>query len=202
MVPFRLPDLLLLFSGAVPIVSGQLPAVGGRMPMTRGRVPGNQRPSKSRVCSGWVEGQGPLQHATCGQDPARALHICWPASTQEVQAYSCNSLKPNTPKLQPWICQSKSSRGCIGTWGPPLPLPTEMAPICVNIGDTQWVYHCWVEGCPEGPSSCHATICTNVYHALLGMKLSCPFCPITFFNSNALKWQGKWEHHYVFLCPT
>ena len=32
-----------------------------------------------------------------------------------------------------------------------------------------------------------ATMCTHVCHAHLGMKLSCPFCPITFFNSNTLK---------------
>ena len=93
-----------------------------------------------------------------------------------------------------WLDGDTSEQG-----DPPLPvpqpqggnIPTEMAPLCVNIGDTNWVYHCQVEGCPEGPSSSHATICTHVHHIHLGTKLLCPLCPITFFNTDTLKWMAS-----------
>ena len=71
-------------------------------------------------------------------------------------------------------------------------IPTEMAPICINMSDTQWVYCCRA----EGPLTSHATICTHV-----GMNLSCSLCPITFSNSDALKWHGKCTHHTLFSCP-
>ena len=56
---------------------------------------------------------------------------------------------------------------------PPLPgqqpktanVPTEMAPICANIGDAQQVYYCQVEGCHEEPSTFQVTICTCVHQA-------------------------------------
>ena len=67
----------------------------------------------------------------------------------------------------------------------PLPIgadiPAEMAPMCVNVSDPQRVYHCWAEGCPEGPSSSHAAICTPVCCPHLGTKLSCSFCHVLFF---------------------
>ena len=66
-------------------------------------------------------------------------------------------------------------------------VPTVMAPLHVNMSDTQWIYCCQVKGCPEGPLSSCVAICTQVHHTHLGMKLMCPFCPVTFTNSDALK---------------
>ena len=66
-------------------------------------------------------------------------------------------------------------------------IPTEMAPVHVNISDSQQVYCCQAKGCPEGPSSSHAAICAYVCDTYLGMKLLCPFIPITFLNFDALK---------------
>ena len=80
-------------------------------------------------------------------------------------------------------------------------IPTGMAPMHVNISDSQQVYWCQAKGCPEGPSSSHATICAHVCCTHLGTKLLCPFCPIPLFNSDALKQHGKWAHQTAFLCP-
>ena len=66
-------------------------------------------------------------------------------------------------------------------------IPAEMATLCINVGDTKQIYHCQVEGCPEGPLSSNVTICAHVCQAHLGMKLSCPSCPSTFFNTDALR---------------
>ena len=60
-------------------------------------------------------------------------------------------------------------------------IPTWMAPMCVNISDSQWVYCCSAKGCCEWSSSSPATICVHVCCAHLGMKLSCPFYPVVFF---------------------
>ena len=184
------------------------------MSVTRGRSCGNQRPLKCRVCGGWVKGWGPVQHPAGGPDPVRALHISWPTSAKEVQAgANCNCLQPDSPRAQSYFLGPISPRtqgGIFEQGGPSLhipkpkepDIPAKMAPLHVNIGDTKWVYHCQVEGCPKGPSSSHAAICTHMCHAHLGMKLSCPFYPIIFFNTNALKWHGKWAHHSRFSCPT
>ena len=64
-------------------------------------------------------------------------------------------------------------------------IPTKMAPIHINVGDTKQIYHFQVEGCPEGPSTSHVTICAHVHQAHLGMKLWCPSCPSTFFNTES-----------------
>ena len=87
----------------------------------------------------------------------------------------------------------------------PLPIEAnilaEMPPICVTISDIQCVYCCQAEGCSEEPSTSCTTIFAYVHHAHLGTKLSCPLCLTTFFNSNALKWQGKQTHCTTFTCP-
>ena len=76
MVTFRLPDLLLVFSGAAPITSSQFPAVGGRTPVARGRVSGDQRLPTSRVCGGQVEGWEPyniLEGAMIWSEPSMSV---------------------------------------------------------------------------------------------------------------------------------
>ena len=72
MLSFGLPDLLLCFSGAAPIASGQLPVARGRTPTIRGGAPGNQRPPKSRVCSGWVQRARAFTTSYRGPEPSQS----------------------------------------------------------------------------------------------------------------------------------
>ena len=73
-----------------------------------------------------------------------------------------------------------------GGWNPSLTvpqpqevtIPAEMALLHINIDDTKHIYHCWVEGCWEGPLTSCTTICAHVCQAHLGMKLSCPSPPV------------------------
>ena len=82
-----------------------------------------------------------------------------------------------------WTAQ-KSEGGTLEQQGFPLLAPhpmeadilTVMAPMHVNMSDTQWVYLCWVMGCSEGPLSSLTAICTH-----MGTKLMCPFCPVIFY---------------------
>ena len=157
---------LFFFSGAAPIASSHISVEGDR-------VPGDQGPPTSRICSSQIKGWGPVWHPLRGHDLARVFHICWPTSTQEAQVGAfCNGLTPNSPKGQSSLTYPPPQGGNI---------LTEMTTLHVNVGDTHWVYHCWVEGCPDGPLSSHATICSYVCQAHLGMKLSCSLCPIIFF---------------------
>ena len=73
-------------------------------------------------------------------------------------------------------------------------IPIGMAPLHINMGDSKWIYCCWVEECPEGPLTFCATICSHVHQAHLGMKLSSPSCPSTFFKNDALWKHGKQVH--------
>ena len=36
-----------------------------------------------------------------------------------------------------------------------------MQPLCIQLGSIKRVYRCQVEGCREGPSTSHATICAH-----------------------------------------
>ena len=38
-------------------------------------------------------------------------------------------------------------------------IPANMQPLCIQLGSIKHVYQCQVEGCREGPSTSHATIC-------------------------------------------
>ena len=91
---------------------------------------------------------------------------------------------------------------------PPVPqplgsdIPAEMIYLHINVGGAHWVYCCWVEGCPDGPFSSHAIICSYMCYAPLGIKLTCSLCPSMFFNTDVLRWHGKWAHCSGSLDPT
>ena len=86
--------------------------------------------------------------------------------------------------------------------GPSLTVPqpqeatilAEMVPLYINVGDTKWIYCCQVEGCPEGHLTSCAAIFAHVHWTNFGMKLSCPSCPHTFFNTDALQQHDKQVH--------
>ena len=71
------------------------------------------------------------------------------------------------------------------------PSPPHMAPLCLAVGSTKRVYKCQVEGCSEGPSTSHAAIYAHMGRDHLGMRLACPFCTMTFLNSDALRCYRK-----------
>ena len=64
-------------------------------------------------------------------------------------------------------------------------IPTGMEPLQINVANTK-VYHCHVQGCPEGLSTSQVAICSYMCQTHLGTKLSCPSCPLTFFNTDTL----------------
>ena len=55
-------------------------------------------------------------------------------------------------------------------------IPAKTAPICINIGDIQWVYCCWVKWCHEVPSASWAASSVQVHCVHLGAKLAWPLC--------------------------
>ena len=114
------------------------------------------------------------------------------ASDLSAQEHGATALDPTAQEF----VGGMSEQGASLTFPNPIKanIPTEMASMHVNISDSQWVYHCQAEGCAEGTSSSHATIYTHVCCAHLGMKLLCPFCLVTFLNSDTLKWHGMWAH--------
>ena len=52
--------------------------------------------------------------------------------------------------------------------------PHQYATPLPAIGGTKRVYKCQVEGCTEGSSTSHTTICTHVHRVYLGVGLVCP----------------------------
>ena len=41
-------------------------------------------------------------------------------------------------------------------------IPAHMQPLCIQLGGIKRVYRCKVEGCKEGPSTSHTTICAHI----------------------------------------
>ena len=68
-------------------------------------------------------------------------------------------------------------------------IPANMQPLCIQLGGIKQVYRCQVEGCREGPSTSHATICVHVCKVNLGVGLVCPSCSKSLFNPDTF-----WHH--------
>ena len=134
-----------------------------------------------------------------GQSPPHPLALSCHSGTSVCQLQWSWVWQPKRLRLYLWTWQPNSLRGHVGTGGPPslvlhameANIPPVMAPMCVNMSHIQWIYHCQVAGCPEGPLSFCVANCTHMCHAHLGTKLMCPSYPVTFINSDALKWHGK-----------
>ena len=72
-------------------------------------------------------------------------------------------------------------------------IPANMQPLHIQLGGIKQVYRCQVEGCREGPSTSHATICDHVCKVHLGVGLVCPSCRKSFFNPDTF-WHHKKSH--------
>ena len=70
-------------------------------------------------------------------------------------------------------------------------IPANMQPFCIQLGSIKRVYRCQVEGCREGPSTSHATICAHVWRVHLGVGLECPLCNKSFFNPDTFRHHKK-----------
>ena len=73
------------------------------------------------------------------------------------------------------------------------PSPPICNPFTFSWRGINWVYQCWVEGCKEGPSTSHATICAHVCKVHLGVGLVHPSCSKSFFNPDTF-WHHKKKH--------
>ena len=74
-------------------------------------------------------------------------------------------------------------------------IPAHMQPLCIQLGCIKRVYQCQVEGCKEGPSTSHATICAHVRKVHLGVGLVCPSCGRSFFNPDTFRHHKKGHTH-------
>ena len=70
-------------------------------------------------------------------------------------------------------------------------IPANMQPLCIKLRGIKRVYRCQVEGCREGPSISHATICAHVHKVRLGVGLVCPLCNKSFFNPDTFRCYKK-----------
>ena len=66
-----------------------------------------------------------------------------------------------------------------------------MQPLHVQLGGIKRVYRCQVEGCREGPSTSHATICAHIKGVHFGVGLVCHLCGKSFFNTDAFRCHKK-----------
>ena len=55
-----------------------------------------------------------------------------------------------------------------------------MQPLHIQLGGIKRVYRCQVEGCREGPSTSHTTICAHIRRVHLGVGLVFPLCSKSF----------------------
>ena len=66
-----------------------------------------------------------------------------------------------------------------------------MQPLRIQVGGMKRIYKCRVEGCEEGPSTSRATIVAHIRRVHLGVRLMCPLCGKSFFNSDAFRCHKK-----------
>ena len=70
-------------------------------------------------------------------------------------------------------------------------IPANMQPLHIQLGGIKHVYQCQVEGCREGPSTSHATICVHMQRVHLGVGLVWPLYNKSFFNPDTLRCHKK-----------
>ena len=70
-------------------------------------------------------------------------------------------------------------------------IPANMQPLCIQLGGIKRVYRCQVEGCREGPSTSHTTICVHIQQVHLGVGLVCHLCSKSFFNPDTFRCHKK-----------
>ena len=69
-------------------------------------------------------------------------------------------------------------------------IPANMQPLCIQLGGDQKSIQ-MSEGCREGPSISHATICTHMCRVHLGVGLVCPLYNKSFFNPDTFRCHKK-----------
>ena len=74
-------------------------------------------------------------------------------------------------------------------------IPADIAPICINVGDTQWVHCCLAEGCSEEPSTSHATQSVLMCTVPIWAQTCCAPCAQSFLILMA--WSGMVIGHTV-----
>ena len=72
-----------------------------------------------------------------------------------------------------------------------LAIPTHMTPLYLQLVGIKRVYKWQGEGCTEGLSTACAAICAHVHREHLGVRLVCPSCAKTLFNSDALRYHKR-----------
>ena len=70
-------------------------------------------------------------------------------------------------------------------------ISANMQPLCIQLGGIKRIYRCQVEGCREGLSTSHTTICAHVHRVHLGVGLVCPFCNKSFFNPDTFRYHKR-----------
>ena len=75
-------------------------------------------------------------------------------------------------------------------------LTTHMQPFCIQLGGIKRVYRCQVEGCKEGPSTSHATICMHVCKVHLGWAWCVPLVA----NHSSTQTHSDTTRRVMFTC--
>ena len=132
--------------------------------------------------------RGAVSHSSISSAPPSPKKVCHSPSTTISCAPSQESQEPEAPGPAKQVLESTSSIA------PPVlegEILANMQPLCIQLVGIKRVYRCQVEGCREGPSTSHATICVHVKRAHLGVELVCPLCSKSFFNPDTFRCHKK-----------
>ena len=143
---------------------------------------------EAAVAGSEVEGfygllRGAMLHSSISPAPPPHKKICHTPSATISHLLPQESTAPEVPK--PEVCLSSCPSSFRG--GNPCPYATHS----YSAGGIKWVYRCQVEGCKEGTSTLHATICMHVCKLHLGVGLVCPSCSKSFFNPDTFQYHKK-----------
>ena len=148
---------------------------------------------EAAVAGSEVEGfygllRGAMSHSSMSSSPPPPKKVCHtlfatrshppPQESQEPEAPGPAEQTPESTSLTvPSVLEGE--------------IPANMQPLCIQLGGIKRVYRCQVEGCREGPSTSHATICAHIYRVHLGVGFMCPLCNKSFFNHDTFRCHKK-----------
>ena len=150
---------------------------------------------EAAVAGSEVEGfygllRGAMSHSFISPAPSPHKKVCYALSATISHLPPQESTGPDVPVPADQVMKAVSPAAPLAS---EKAIPTHMQPVCIQLGGIKWVYQCQVEGCKEGPSTSHATVCTYVCKVHLEVGLVCPSCSKSFFHLDIF-WCHKKSH--------
>ena len=161
----------------------------------QGSVFGDGRVREDGGGSDWLRGRGFVWASEGSSIALLSTHILTPPKkSRHAPSSTISHLPPQESKEPEASVPAEQALELPSSTAPSVlegEIPANVQPLSIQLGGIKRVCRCQVEGCREGPSTSHATICAHMCRVHLGVGLVCPLCNKSFFNPDTFRHHKK-----------